>query len=229
MPPHKHSMNGPGQPAPQGPSLRSGLFCPSPSSLNRPHPPHSQARPDFAGHRLIQDAFAVREHLGNPRVVPSFRLLFFPDMSPSMTPEVQVVALIQFLHHQHWPSRRSETLGILQLPQSASRGARDFGASMVRFRCDLPGCSSPFGGSDRAFAQPTETFTSRLSMGWSPAPSLDITTAATGQLCRWVSHPLEQQLASLHQIRCDAPAQAAAGSCQNNQCLIHTQTPLFQI
>ena len=26
---------------PQGPSLRSGLCCPSPSSLNRPYPPHS--------------------------------------------------------------------------------------------------------------------------------------------------------------------------------------------
>src|SRR5258708_25772478 len=26
---------------PQGPSLRSGLCCPGPSSLNRPHPPHT--------------------------------------------------------------------------------------------------------------------------------------------------------------------------------------------
>jgi hypothetical protein len=32
---------------PQGPSLRSGLFCPSPSTLNRPHPSHSQAHLDF--------------------------------------------------------------------------------------------------------------------------------------------------------------------------------------
>jgi hypothetical protein len=32
---------------PQGPSLRSGLCCPGPSTLNRPHPPHSQAHPDF--------------------------------------------------------------------------------------------------------------------------------------------------------------------------------------
>jgi len=38
-------------------------------------------------------------------------------------------------------------------------------------------------------------------MSWSPSPSLDITTAATGQLCRWVFHPLEQQLALLHQTR----------------------------
>ena len=63
---------GPGTAPPQGSSLRSGLFCPSPSSLNRPHPPHSQARSDFAAMRLIPSAFAVRERLSDPRVVPSF-------------------------------------------------------------------------------------------------------------------------------------------------------------
>ena len=35
------------------------------------------------------------------------------------------------------------------LPQSVSRGASDFGASLVRFRYDLPGCSPPFDGSDQ--------------------------------------------------------------------------------
>ena len=44
---------------PQGPSLRSGLFCPGPSTLIRPHPPHSQAHRDFAAWRLIRDAFAI--------------------------------------------------------------------------------------------------------------------------------------------------------------------------
>ena len=58
---------------PQGPSLRSGLYCPGPSSLNRPHPPHSQARRDFPAEPVIRDTFAVREHLGDPRVVPCFR------------------------------------------------------------------------------------------------------------------------------------------------------------
>jgi len=59
---------------PQGPSLRSGLFCPGPSSLNRPHPPHSRAQPDFAALRLIPAAFAVhiRICLGDPRLVLSF-------------------------------------------------------------------------------------------------------------------------------------------------------------
>src|ERR1700694_59727 len=59
---------------PQGPSLRSGLCCPGPSSLNRPHPPHSRAHRDFTDSRLIRDAFAVpiRLGLGNPRLVLSF-------------------------------------------------------------------------------------------------------------------------------------------------------------
>jgi hypothetical protein len=35
-------------PLPQRSSLRSGFYCPSPSTLNRPHPSHSQAHPDFA-------------------------------------------------------------------------------------------------------------------------------------------------------------------------------------
>ena len=71
-------------PPPQGPSLGYGLFCPGPSSLNRPHPPHSRAHRDFTAWRLIRDAFAVRERLG---VVPSFRYTFLPDMPPSPTTE----------------------------------------------------------------------------------------------------------------------------------------------
>jgi hypothetical protein len=39
---------------PQGSSLRSGLCCPGPSSLNRPHPPHSQAHRDFTAQPLIR-------------------------------------------------------------------------------------------------------------------------------------------------------------------------------
>jgi hypothetical protein len=61
---YKH-LRASGSPAlPQGPSLRSGLCCPGPSSLNRPHPPHSQAHPDFVALRLIRDAIAVRLNHG---------------------------------------------------------------------------------------------------------------------------------------------------------------------
>src|ERR1700756_4944576 len=50
----------------QGSSLRSGLCCPRPSSLTRPHPPHSQAHRGFTAPQLIRDAFAVRVRRGDP-------------------------------------------------------------------------------------------------------------------------------------------------------------------
>jgi hypothetical protein len=55
-----------------GSSLRFGLCCPEPSSLNRPDPSHSQAHHNFIARRLICDAFAVRERLGDLRLVPRF-------------------------------------------------------------------------------------------------------------------------------------------------------------
>jgi hypothetical protein len=60
---------------PQGSSLRSGLFCPGPSTLNRPHPPQWRAHLDFAALRFIRDALAVHVPLclGDPTLVLSFR------------------------------------------------------------------------------------------------------------------------------------------------------------
>src|SRR5262249_31511337 len=71
---------------PQGPSLRLGLLS-QPSSLSRPHPPHSRAHPNFIALRLIWDASAVRERLGHPRAVPVFRCPFLSDMPSPETPE----------------------------------------------------------------------------------------------------------------------------------------------
>jgi hypothetical protein len=56
---------------------------------------------------------------------------------------------------------------------------------------------APLYGSDW-HAQPSGTFTSRLSTDRSSSPLLDITTTATGLLCWRDFHPLEWQLASLH-------------------------------
>jgi hypothetical protein len=77
---------------PKGSSLLPELCCLEPSSLNRPHPPHSWAHRDFTAWRLIRDAFAVRERRGDPRVVPSFRCTFLPDMPPSPTPGSPYIA-----------------------------------------------------------------------------------------------------------------------------------------
>jgi hypothetical protein len=85
-------------PLPQRPSLRSGLYCPGPSSLMRPHPPHSRAQHPFAAGRFIGAAFAVRVRLGDPRVVLRFRWSFLLDMQPSTTAGSPSVAYAQFLH-----------------------------------------------------------------------------------------------------------------------------------
>jgi hypothetical protein len=63
---------------PQGPSLRSGLCCPGPSSLNWSHAPHSQAQPDFAARRLIRAVLAVRH-----RATPSRLEIVLPNPRPS--------------------------------------------------------------------------------------------------------------------------------------------------
>jgi hypothetical protein len=70
----------------QEPSLRSGFCCPSPSTLSPPHPSHSQAHHNFVAQQLICDAFAVRERLGDPRVVPRFTCSILPSMSSSTSP-----------------------------------------------------------------------------------------------------------------------------------------------
>jgi hypothetical protein len=183
-------------PPPQGPSLGSGLFCPGPSSLNRPHPPHSQVHRDFTACRLIRDAFAVRERLGDPRAVPGFRCSFLPGMPSSPTPG-RPTSKCSRASMPTWPSPFDHRLGTPKTPAIRSTRASHFVASLVRFRYGLPGCSPPC-TDQTGTPQPSGTFTSRLSTDRSPSPPLDITTTATGLLCWRDSHPLEWQLASLH-------------------------------
>jgi hypothetical protein len=127
---------------PQGPSLRTRLCCPGPSSLSRPHPPRSQAHRNFAAWRLIRDAFAVRERLGDPRVVPGFRCTFYPDMPSSKTPGNR---------HRSVPAsgvdiglRRGITGSAFPgFPQSVSRGATISGLPDSHICYGLPVCSPP--------------------------------------------------------------------------------------
>jgi hypothetical protein len=96
-----------------------------------------------------------------------------------------------------WPSPNDHRLGTPKIPAIRSTRESHFVASLVRFRCGLPGCLPPC--TDRTGTpQPSGTFTSRLSTDRSPSPSLDMTTTVTGILCWRDSHPLEWQLASLH-------------------------------
>ena len=61
----------------------------------RPHPSPSWAHRDFTARRLIRDAFAVRERLGDPRAVPGFRCSFLPDMPSSMTSGSSIIVSVQ--------------------------------------------------------------------------------------------------------------------------------------
>jgi hypothetical protein len=118
------------------------LFCPGPSSLNRPHPPHSPAHRDFAAWRLIRDAFAVRERLSDPRVVPGFHCSSLPGMPPSPTPG-SPTSLCSRPSMPTWPSPFDHRLGTPNIPAIRFAREADFVASLVRFRCGLPGCSPP--------------------------------------------------------------------------------------
>ena len=83
---------------PQGPSLRSGLCCPDPSTLNRPHPPRLQAHSDFAVSRFIRNAIAVHA-LNMPRqpiTGSELSLMLFCNMSSSETTGNSPVANAQY-------------------------------------------------------------------------------------------------------------------------------------
>ena len=173
------------------------LCCLEPSSLNRPHPPHSWAHRDFTARRLIRDVFAVRERLSDPRVVPSFRCTFLPDMPPSTTTGSPAIVSSKFTMPT-WSSPSTHWLDTPNTPTIRFTWAISFAATLVHNCYGLPGCSPPQTDLTGIRVQPREAFTSRLSTERSPLPSLDITTTSIGLLCRRDLHPLEWQLASLH-------------------------------
>jgi hypothetical protein len=133
---------------PQGPSLRSGLYCPGPSTLTWPHPPHLPAQRDFAARRFIRAAFAVRERLGDRRVVPCFRCSFRLDMPPSTTPGSSPAAHAQLLTgdaglHTTLTVRHSRH------PTIRSTWASNFGATSVHYLLRPVDLLASPGGSDR--------------------------------------------------------------------------------
>jgi hypothetical protein len=70
---------------PRGPRSRPGYAVPLHPHL-RPHPPHSQAHPDFTAPRLIRNAFAVHTAPRRPPSGSTLSRSFLPDMPPSTTP-----------------------------------------------------------------------------------------------------------------------------------------------
>jgi len=185
-----HRLGGWGFPPPQGPSLGSRLCCPGASSLLGPIRPtrrHTAISPS----RLIRSAFAVRERLGDPRVVPGFRCSFLPDMPPSMTPGSSDIGCVQYCLDADTGLRQDLNGSALPtIPQSASRGARNFGASCFAFAAACQVARPPLADLT-SHRWPPGAYTSRLPAAWSASPPLDIATTATGLLCRWDFHPLE--------------------------------------
>src|SRR5258707_15705327 len=110
------------------------------------------------------------------------------------------------------PSPRSEQLGTPNPPAIRFTRGTSFGASRFTHLLRPAKWLAPVYGSDR-YARPSGAFTSRLPTDRLPSPLLDMTTTATGLLCWRDFHPLEWQLASLHQNRtCGFPAYGLYGS-----------------
>src|SRR5256886_14002316 len=128
-------------------------------------------------------------------------LPFLLGMPLSMTPGSSIIASPE-LRCRHGLRRDLSSSALPILPQSVSRGARISGLPDSRICYGLPSCSPPLYGSDRC-TRPPRAFTSRLPTDRSPSPLPDISTTATGLLCWRDSHPLEWQLASLHQNNSD--------------------------
>ena len=168
-------------PLPQRSSLRSGFCCPSPSTLTRPHPSHSQAHSHFAALRFIGDAFAVLVRLGNPRVVPCFHCAFLLDMPPSTTAGSPLAACAQFLRQRCWPSPELERFGTPEFPHHPLPMGRIFAASPVRYSLRPVELLASLADPTGYLAQPSEAFTPGLSTSWSPFSPPGITTVATEQ------------------------------------------------
>jgi len=163
---------------PQRPSLRHGLCCPAPSSLNRPHPPHWYTHRDFTAQRLIPDAFAGRDaprstsgSVLSLRAPSRHAILYDPgefsgDTHPVASPSTWAFATWRWARH----SRRS--------PPSASSGGDISGLHWFAFAtaCRV---ASLLGRSDEVPLAP-EAFTSGLSTDRSPSPLPDMTTVVSG-------------------------------------------------
>jgi len=138
---------------PQGLSLRSGFFCPGPSTLISPIRPtrwHIAISPSL---RLIRDAFAVRERLGDPRVVPSFRCTFLSRHAVLYAPGEIEIRFIQFTDFDIGLRRDLSGSALPVILPSASSRAR-FRGFLVRISLRPVQLLASLDGSDRDFSQP---------------------------------------------------------------------------
>jgi len=126
---------------PRGPRSGAGYVVPHPHrliGLIRPTCRHIEISP----HCGLYPMPSLGVHRRGPQVVPCFHCMFLLDMPSSRSPESSSVLLTQLLlHRRHWPSPREGNGSALSIsPPSASGGAGDVGALLVRFRYGLSSC-----------------------------------------------------------------------------------------
>ena len=139
---------------PQGSSLRSGFFCPGPSTLNRPHPPHSRVPLGFifgTYTRCLGCAFPPRPPMSGSELS---RHVLFAHVVPE-TPESWLTVINPIHCQPHWPSPKGHGLGTLNIPTIHFRWGFTFGATCRFALATTCAMASLPGGSDQARKQPS--------------------------------------------------------------------------
>jgi Protein of unknown function (DUF4238) len=168
-------------PLPKRPSLRSGLYCPSPSSLNRPHPSHSQAHPDFPAWRVIRDAFAVLVRLGDPRVVPCFRCSSFSTCRPLRPRGVRWLYALSSFANDAGLHRDCSGSALPSFPSSASDGMSLSRLPWFAVRYGLSSCLPPWRIRPGISPDRQRLLLPSFRSSRSPFSSSGMTTVATEQ------------------------------------------------
>ena len=155
-------------PHPRGP--RSGLGCSVPVHHHlidpiRPTRRHVRISPLCDLYRRLRCAGAPKR----PTSGSELSLSALYEHVVLYDPGDPMAAIIQFLHHRRWPSRGSENARHPQQSHNPLHVGHAFRGFPVCFRYDLSVCLPPSADLTGS-PQPTETFTSRLSMIGSPVP-----------------------------------------------------------
>jgi hypothetical protein len=183
---------------PQGPSLRSGLYCPSPSSLNRPHAPHSRARHDFTvaayTWRLRCACRPRRPASGSVlslTVLCRHAALLDPGepagcLRPVPSPAALAFTRVRGVRRSQIPTIRFKWACVTRLirfdllrPVDLLASLADLTLSSSRW---ITHCPYAPGWEPSPHDRPTETFTPELSASRSPFSPSGMTTVATGQV-----------------------------------------------
>ena len=182
---HQHHHSSSYAALPQEPSLRSGFCCPGPSTLNRPHPPHSRAQRDFTALQLIRPVFAVRYRLDDPRLVPCFHCHSFSTCRPLRLRGVQRLYTPSSFTANAGLRPFSTDSALPRFPQILSTWGTFRSFTTVRLRYDLlifhpPTDLTGFASSHRGFLKSGfQWFGSRSVAGYRYGDNWVISTGGT--------------------------------------------------